>query len=233
MNRLLGTVFGLVVLVTGLGAFPMPSPLETGHLLGKNLPSGSPPVPLADELYALGWSPSNAFAFLERRTGVTGPTVVRFCVLDLVEDSILYETEWPDWGAEGDREAWWTDREAEFTRVFAQFQLEPTDRQLGLFPLIMDNEYDTLSLRLGRDPVEPSWITRLEIVLHSTGRGLKTVGAEAGFWRWATLLGFVPSPFENRVALILLVQPVGWSGNRQPLRFLVAGLSLKAGFPKP
>ncbi len=211
-----------------LGAVPLPPPLETGYLLGKGLPAGMPPVPLNDQLYALGWSPDNRFAYLERRT-VDSASLVRLRVLDTVDDTIVYEHEWPGWADEA-REAWWASHQTEVESVFSRFQLQPTDRQLGQFPLIVDNEYYTLVLRPGRSN---GWIDRLEVVIHSTGRGLKTVRDGEGFWRWATLLGFVPSPFENRVALILLVQPAGWLGEKQPLRFLVSGLSLKAGFPQP
>lgn len=213
----------------GLGATPLPPPLETGYLLGKGLPAGVPPIPLTDQLYALGWSPDNRFAYLERR-GVDSGTRVRLRVLDTVDDTIVFDKEWPGWTSDDDRDAWWSAHEAEVDTVFTRFGLQPTDRQLGQFPLIVDNEYYTLVLRPGHSG---GWIDRLELVVHSTGRGLKTVRDGEGFWRWATLLGFVPSPFENRVALVLLVQPVGWQGDKQPLRFLVSGLSLKAGFPQP
>ena len=215
-----------------LPAFPLPPPLQTDHLFGKDAAGGTPPVPLTDELYALGWSPDNAFAVLERLTGTDGKKTARFQVFNLVDDSLLYEKSWPDWGDDENEQAWWSAKENEVNAVFTRFALVPTDWQMGEFPLINDNEFYTAALRAGRSS-EPGWIDRLEIVVHSTGRGLKTVGDHSGYWRWATLLGFVPSPFENRVALILLIQPTGWNGTQQPLRFLVAGLSLKAGFPKP
>jgi len=216
-------------LAPGLAAFPLPPPLETGYLLGKGLPAGVPPLALTDELYALGWSRSNLFAYLELRT-LDGGTAARLRVLDTVSDTLVWEQEWPGWSV-GGRDAWWAAHEAEAQAVFSRFGLVPTDRQLGQFPLIVDNEFYTLVLRPGRWDSE--WIDRLEVVVHSTGRGLKTVSDGKGFWRWATLLGFLPSPFENRVALVLLVQPAGWRGTAQPLRFLVSGLSLKAGFPQP
>lgn len=219
----------LLLTAFSLGAVPLPPPLETGYLLGKGLPAGVPPVPLTDQLYALGWSPDNRFAYLERRTVDSG-TLVRLRVLDTVDDTIVYEHEWAGWATDAARDAWWAAHQAEAEAVFARFKLEPTDRQLGQFPLIVDNEYYTLVLRPGRTN---GWIDRLEVVVHSTGRGLKTVRDGEGFWRWATLLGFVPSPFENRVVLVLLVQPAGWRGEGQALRFLVSGLSLKAGFPQP
>jgi hypothetical protein len=227
VNRWLPAFFLLAA--CGLGAVPLPPPLETGYLLGKGLPAGVPPLPLADELYALGWSPDNRFAYLERRT-VDAGTLVRLRVLDTVDDTVVFEKEWPGWADDAARDAWWNARQTEIDALFTRFGLEPTDRQLGQFPLIVDNEFYTLVLRPARSG---DWIDRLELVVHSTGRGLKTVRDGEGFWRWATLLGFVPSPFENRVALILLVQPAGWLGDKQPLRFLVSGLSLKAGFPQP
>jgi len=222
-------------LTTGLSvttAFPLPPPLETGHLLGRGMPSGTPPVPLGDELYALGWSPSNNFAILEHRTGIKSPSI-RFCVLNMVDDQLLYEEDWPDWGDGDQKDGWWAAREKGVEAVFSRYQLVPTDRQMGVFPLIVDNEFYTLALRKGHSFADSAWINGLEVVVNSTGRGLKTVAEGVGFWRWASLLGFIPSPFENRVALILVVQPAGWAGEKQPLRFLVSGLSLKAGFPKP
>lgn len=215
-----------------LAAFPLPPPLQTAHLFGKGAVAGAPPVPLSDELYALGWSARGAFAVLERLTGTEGQKTVRFQVWDLVEDALLYEATWPDWGDDDAQAAWWSAKDDEVNAVFTRFSLVPTDWQMGEFPLINDDEYFTAALRAGRSS-DTAWITRLEIVVNSTGRGLKTVGDLDGYWRWATLLGFVPSPFESRVALVLLVQPAGWNGVGQPLRFLISGLSLKAGFTKP
>ena len=216
-----------------LDGFPLPPALETAHLLGKGRPSGAPPVPLSDELYALGWSRTSAFAVLERRVIDDNTRVVRLRVYDVVEDKVLWEKQWPDWGEDADQAAWWTPKEAEVEQIFSRFGLEPTQLQLGVFPLIADEEFYTLAVRPTRDPTDPTWISRLEIAVNSTGRGLKTIRNGGGFWRWATLLGFIPSPFESRLALVLLVQPAGWQGVKEPLRFLITGLSLKAGFLKP
>ena len=190
-------------------------------------------MPLEDQLWALGWSRNNAFAYLERRQTDQGQRNVRIRVMDLVEDKVLWEQQWPDWGDQDGQAAWWPLHETEVQRVFGQFGLEPTELQLGTFPLILGEDFYSLSLRSTRRSDDPTWIERLEVAVNSTGRGLKTVSEGSGFWRWATLLGFVPSPYEGRVALLILVQPAGWQGAKQPLRFLVTGLSLKAGFPKP
>jgi len=220
-------------LTTGaLGAVPLPPPVETGYLLGKGLPLGAPPVPLTDELYVLGWSAQGSLALLQRETGVTGPPVVRLRVLDTVEDTVLWEKVWPDWGSADNRDAWWTARGPEVEAVFHQFTLQSTDWQLGQFPLIQDNDFYSLALRL-RWTSDPAWIDRWDLVVHSSDRGLKVVAHGEGVWRWATFVGFVPSPWDDRVAAILLVQPEGWAGSRQPLRFVVVGVSLKYGFPKP
>lgn len=219
-------------LVTGVHSWPLPPPLETTHLLGPGLVAGRPPVPLTDELYALGWSRQNHFAFLERRDVGLGVKELRIRVLDLVEDTVLLDQTWPDWGDQ-DRDEWWHNQEPGVNEIFAEYGLKPNSWQLGVFPLILDNEYYTPVIRAGRHREDPRWIDTLEILVASTGRGLKTVKRSLGYWRWATLLGFVPSPYENRLALILLVQPTGWANENQPLRFLVTGLSLKAGFPKP
>lgn len=222
-----------LVLVGQAPAIPLPPPLETAHLLGAGLPSGAPPLSLEDELFVLGWSRANALAVLERRSLSPGEKETRIRVVDLVEDKVLAEEHWADWGDETQMAAWWQHREPQVDGIFRRFDLTPTTWQLGAFPLILDNEFYTPVLRRVIDSGDSRWITQLEILIHSTGRGLKTVKVVDGYWRWATLLGFVPSPFENRLAVVLLVQPVGWAGEKQPLRFLVTGLSLKAGFPKP
>lgn len=226
-------VLGILCSPVGVSAFPLPPPLETSHLVGKGRPAGAPPVPLADELYALGWSRNSAFAVLERRVLGGSRYAVRLRVYDMVEDSVLWEKEWPDWGDAENRDTWWAGKEVEVEQIFTRFQLEPTQWQLGVFPVILDDEFYSLVLRSARNTEDPTWIDRLEIAVHSTGRGLKVLQNGGGFWRWATLLGFIPSPFESRLALVLLVQPAGWGGGDQPVRFLISGLSLKAGFPKP
>jgi len=228
LTRTAGLSLAALVWVGAAGAFPLPPPLETGHLLGPGLPAGSPPVALTDEFYALGWSPKNLFASLVRRTLPGGGREVRFEVADLVTDEVVVRTVWPDWG--DDQETWWAARSDEADAVFRRYGLVPNNWQLGEFPLILDNEYYTAVVRSRR---QGGLIHRLEAVVSSTGRGLKSVWSSEGLWRWAAPLGFLASPFENRLALVLLVQPAGWAGKDQPLRFLVSGLSLKAGFPKP
>jgi len=233
LNKVLVLAGCFLLFAVGLGAWPLPPPLETAHLLGKGLASGAPPVPLTDELYALGWSSSNAFAILERRNLGPDRRSVRFRILDLVEDLVLYQEEWPDWGPEEAKGAWWANHQGHVDELFVHYGLKTTVWQLGVFPLILDNEYYSLALRTVPTVPDPQWIQRMEILVHSTGRGLKVVKEVDGYWRWATLLGFLPSPFENRIALVLLVQPSGWWETQQPLRFFITGLSLKAGFPKP
>jgi hypothetical protein len=232
VNRLLGLAVTLVC-AGSLGAFPLPPPLEIGYLVGKGLPAGVPPVALTDEFYALGWSRSNAFAYLVRRTLVAGSREVDLEVVDVVADEPLARVVWPDWGSDDAQDDWWQAHEAEADDVFRRWHIEAIDNQLGQFPLILDNEYFTLVQRPGADRRAPGWIDSLTVLVNSTGKGLKTVGEATGYWRWAALLGFIPSPFENRVVVVGLVQPVGWLGPRQPLRYVVSGLSLKAGFPKP
>jgi len=231
IRSLVSGLFLLFLVCDGF-SWPLPPPLETSHLLGPGLVAGRPPVALADELYALGWSRKNEFAVLERRSLGPGTKEIRFRILDLVEDTVVVEQTWPDWGDQGQDE-WEKVYGPRLEELFSRFSLQPTSWQLGVFPLILDNEYYTPVLRTHPHPDDPTWLEGLEILIYSTGRGLKTVKKAQGYWRWATLVGFVPSPFENRLALILLVQPAGWEGKQQSLRFLVTGLSLKAGFPKP
>lgn len=222
----------VLVLVAGTTeGFPLPPPLETGHLLGRGLPVGVPPVALADEFYALGWSPNNQFAYLVRRSLPDGQYQLVLKIDDLVQDKTLYQAEWADWGH--DQDGWWQAQGPGIEARFRQWGVVPTTYQLGEFPLILDNEYFTVVLRPEAEPRAPGWVGRWTVLAHSTGRGIKTVQTLSGYWRWAAVLGFIPSPFENRVALVTLVQPAGWAGPGQPLRFGVTGLSLKAGFPTP
>ena len=212
-------------------AWPLPIPLETGHLLGAGRPAGKPPVPLVDELSILGMGSNNVIALLER-SQVGSSWRVRTKGLDLVNDSVLWQQDWEDWGDEDLFSLWWETHRNEISIPLQRWKISPLNYQLGEFPVILDEEYYQAFLRRTND-VATGLLARLEVILQSTGRGVKTVLDLTGTWRWATLLGFVPSPFENRLALVLLIQPEGWAGDQQPLRFLVTGASLKAGFELP
>jgi len=211
--------------------WPMPIPLESAHLLGVGRPAGKPPVPLTDELSILGMGANNLLALLER-SRVGSSWRVRTKVIDLVKDSILWQQDWEDWGDEDLFPVWWETNRPLIAATLQKWKINPLDYQLGEFPVILDDEYYQAYLRRTKD-VATGLLARLEVILHSSGRGIKTVLDLTGTWRWATVLGFVPSPFENRLALVLLVQPEGWDGDQQPLRFLVTGASLKAGFEQP
>ncbi|NNM67438.1 MAG: hypothetical protein HKM06_05460, partial [Spirochaetales bacterium] len=74
------------------------------------------------------------------------------------------------------------------------------------------------------------WGTHLRLLLHGGGLGTKTVLDRNGLWRRALLIGFVPSPFEDRLLIIVAVQPTGWEGAETPIQFLLVGASLVVGF---
>lgn len=215
-----------------LVAVPLPPPLETSHLLGAFTSSGEPPVGLTDQLYFVGWSRTNRIATLEKRHEGEFPRAI-LSVVDLVGDEVLAKKTWESWEDDDDAELWWQNHQSEIAPLLNQYAIEAIDYQLGVFPLILDNEFYTLVLQEQVRREDLGRISRLTAIVNSTGRGTKTIWSRDGYWQWAQFVGFVPSPFENRLALVFLVQPTGWQGTHEPLRFLLAGMSLKAGFPKP
>ena len=224
-------LFGLVS-VYAATAFDLPPQLVTTHLLGEDLPAGLPPVPLADEFYALGWSPTGDFAYLENQYETSDTRRLVFEIRDLVEDRPLELKSWivPSRVPTHD---WWDTHEAEIEALMSAKQIRPEVQQLGEFPLILGETYLQVSLLTHLNSSNTRWIDHINIVVHASSSGSKSVFNARGYWRWCTLLGFVPSPFENRVALIVLIQPTGWNGVREPLRYFIVGSSLTVGFSKP
>lgn len=185
---------------------------------------------LQDELFVLAMGSNNQMGYLERVSMPGESWLFRARVVDLVDDSLIWEQIWV---TDEEIDRWWPEQGGGVMRSLKSHHLEPVDFQMGEFPVILDDQFYTATLRRTASASDPALFGRLEVVVQSTGQGIKTVCDLSGAWRWASVLGFIPSPFENRLAIILLVQPEGWSGPQQPLRFLVAGASLKAGFAQP
>jgi hypothetical protein len=174
---------------------------------------------------------NNALGYLVRRQIEPQRFEVTVRVVDLVDDHTLWEQSSPSSVGDDELTQWWHEHQNEVSSAFRRFGLVPLDDQLGEFPVILDEDYYAAYVRRSL-AADTGLIHRLEVVVQS-GRGVKTIFDAQGNWRWATLLGFIPSPFENRLAVVLLVQPEGWGGSQQPLRFIVTGASLKTGFVQP
>lgn len=182
-----------------------------------------------DDFYSLGWSPKNHYAYLLVRKTLVGDRVGELVVQDMVADEIAVRDRVPFQDGE-DFPRFWT-RVGERWRTFLLlFGIRREDFQLGQFPVILDEEYYTLSLQTDRRAIPDPVITGYTLFLHSTGRGSKVVSnQDHQLLRAVRAAGFIPSPFENRVAILLLTQPLGWGGSLGVGRWQVVGASLKAG----
>ena len=177
------------------------------------------------QLYLLAWS--RDAKVLMAQTEIPS-TQVRFEVWDCIDDHAVDSLTLPGWGT-GSQKLWWESQEAQLSALRHKWDLHPCDFQMGTFPFIDSNDvffqpYLDL-LKTGN-----RWGTTLRLVLHGGGVGTKVVMERHGVWRRALLLGFTPSPYEDRILMIMVVQPTGWDGDKTELHYLFSGASLLFGF---
>ena len=208
------------------GVAASPQPLYMDYLLqGPGIDSSWSRLP-RPELYLLAWSPEGRA--LTAQTDKAGKKV-DFLVWDTIDDRASARVELPGWEG-GSESLWWKENTEFLNQLKKKWNLHDCNYQLGNFPLIDPNDvYFRVSLQLDR-PIGSVWGTHLRLLLHGGGLGTKTVLDRHGLWRRALLVGFVPSPFEDRLLIIVAVQPTGWEGAETPLQFLLVGASLVVGF---
>jgi hypothetical protein len=226
MPRPLSFLFLIFVVYFPQSVAAFPQPLYMDYLLhGPGIdPSWSRLSRPA--LYLLAWSSSGRT--LTAQADSAGKKV-EFLVWETIDDQALARVELPGWEG-GSESLWWKENADFLNQLKKKWDLHACDYQLGNFPLIDPNDvYFRASLQLDR-PFGSVWGTHLRLLIHGGGLGTKIVLDRFGLWRRALLIGFVPSPFEDRLLIIVAVQPTGWQGSETPIQFLLVGASLVVGF---
>lgn len=208
------------------------------------------------DFYPIGWSPSGKFAYLTRLADEAvgdGPQF-SLVIMDLVEDHTLFfsisdaqKDPLPEYLAtpeyrEKPLEIFWKHHEAEFLPLLEKQKIRWTLPAFRTFPMAWKGDTITGILTTEMDYVEDfagEFVKRHQIFLKKAKAG--TIKRAADHRSTAPyelildlkLLGFVPSPYEDRLALVVGVLKQGWEGPPHVRDFFLVGSHLNVGFVRP
>lgn len=207
---------------------------------------------VSESLYPIGWSRDGNFAYyVEPVDEACGCYFAELFILDLKTDKILWSF---DYNSEGNDEAkregkphdfetLWKANQQLFSDKLREHAIEPQTRSsLFSFPSNLKGELLTATLRttekkgLTDDQRHYGIIGNATLQLNSTRRGKKTILDHAyseSLPLKVGLLGYVRSPFEARIAVVLMKVMRGWEGPPHTGRLQIVGASLTDGFKRP
>lgn len=196
---------------------------------------------LVEKFYPIGWSKDGKFAYLtEPADEACGCYYAKVVIQDLRSDTILWQYDY-----EGDSE------KTETINTFWRAQAKMISAQLRAHNIVAARSFAFSGTRInsGGDLLIPKLkikkdkesnafgqISEVTVELSSQRKGQKTVYekryplADYGSLLDADVLGFLPSPFEARGALLVIEVQRGWEGPPHTTYTLVVGTSLQTGF---
>jgi hypothetical protein len=210
-------------------------------------PTGAHFIP--EGFYPIGWSRDGKFAYyLEPVDEACGCYFAQLFILDLKTDEVLWSF---DYSSEGTEEAeqegkpdslatLWKANLQLFSDKLREHAIEPQARfSLLSFPVNHKGQLITARLRtaeekgLTEDERLYGSIGKATLQLNSSRRGKKTVldhSYSKGRPLYVGMLGYLKSPFEPRIAVVLMKVMRGWEGPPHTGEVQIVGASLENGF---
>lgn len=198
---------------------------------------------LLEELRPFGWSRDGKLAYLSvEEVDGRGGTIFTYRVVDAVTDRELFvfeddSFEWPEGSGEAETprpEHSWRRVGAEVSAALARFGIvEGSASQILRFPADLPAgtfSADVITL-LEKDPEEPAFdrLDAYEVWVRRPGVASKRITAQADVFAVnATVLGYIASPFEPRLFVLVGEERYVFEGTAIAFRFF--GSSLAAGF---
>ena len=202
-----------------------------------------------ESIYPIGWSRDGKFAYyLEPVDEACGCYFAELVILDLKTDKVLWSFDYDseaidDAKREGkpySLETLWNANRQLFSDKMREHSIEPQARfSLLYFPARQKGELLTATLTtiekkgLTDDQRNYGIIGKATLQLHSNRRGKKTIlddsYSETRPLR-VGLLGYIRSPFEPRIAVVLMKVIRGWEGPPHTGDVQIVGASLANGF---
>lgn len=204
-------------------------------------------VLVTEELYPIGWSKDGKFAYYsEPGDEACGCYFANLVILDLVNDKVLWSFKYDGSddaekkGAPKSIRALWRKNRKLFSDKLRTYGIEPgRSFALGTFPFMWKGARLMADVKLKEKTDEDSrlygTVTHASVQLISRREGRKTVWDHA-FSQDETypldldVVGYVKSPFEDRIAIILIQVFRGYEGPPHSTNIEVAGASLSRGF---
>jgi hypothetical protein len=200
------------------------------------------PIPGREaEFFTFGWSRDGkiAYALVDTPIFRTGFGFT-FAIVDARTDEVLVsiydhaDQFLASTGVSPYEEAW-RRNSAEIVSSLERYAIEPAGETIvEPFPLVRGNDGYDVAIREWRvDPATQPYgngVVGYTVSFNSRRRGSKVVASQGRLWATdVTALGFVRSPFENRIAIIV-AESGNANGNNRFTDFTIVGAHLEAGF---
>lgn len=200
---------------------------------------------MTENFYPIGWSRDGKFAyFVEPPDEACSCYFAKIVIQDMRTDKILWEESYVSENLEDreteDLDTFWPPRQKEYSAKLHEHGIEPAGKFTLLHPSI-EFEGDVLTpkieIRIKTDGVFEVDGT-VTVSMHSRRLGTKAIRRDvyrkndvSGF-RGAEISGSLMSPFEPRVAVVIVEEHRGYEGPPNITRIKVSGSTLKTGFKK-
>jgi hypothetical protein len=226
--------------------FEKPKRLKLNRI-GESDPNeeDTPAKLLTENFYPIGWSRDGKFAYLvEPPDEACGCYFAEIVIVNLKTDKVLWQERWnssdlakPE---EDDLDALWKRKGKAYSAKLNQHRIEPIGDAQLLHPAI-NFKGDTLTPKLDIK-IETDGVYEVDgtvtLTMTSTKLGSKVIRRDVykktdtnGF-RNAEITGSLKSPFESRVAVIVVEEMRGWEGPPNTTSIKVSGATLTTGFKK-
>jgi hypothetical protein len=203
-----------------------------------------------ENFYPIGWSKNGNFAYyIEPVDEACGCYFAKLVILDLKSDKVLWEFEHQGDFIDDDKKAgkpyslstMWRANRKLFSGKLREYGIEPQGAtRLFTFPATYEGDRLTADFKarwregLGEDARIYGVVGHLSLQLNSQQKGKKTVldytYADEAIPLYVGMLGYVKSPFEPRIAVILMEIHRGWEGPPNVGNVKIVGAHLATGF---
>lgn len=226
--------------------FPVPERLVLNGI-GESDPNeeDTPAKLMTENFYPIGWSRDGKFAYLvEPPDEACGCYFAEIVIVNLKTDKVLWQERWDSSDLakpeEDNLDALWKRKGKAYSAKLNQHRIEPI-REVQLMHPAINFQGDTLTPKLDIK-IETDGVYEVDgtviLTLTSTKRGSKVIRRDVykktdvnGF-RNAEITGSIKSPFESRVAVIIVEEMRGWEGPPNTTSIKVTGSTLTTGFKK-
>ena len=199
------------------------------------------------EIHVLGWSKKNLFAYVVHEANEARDfEKARLTVQDIVTDKVITGFSW-NFETEKGFQRSIDDHFDEISKLLQRFKIDSRNYLVDSntvtlpkrFPIVYRGH--TISTkRVDRYESSSGFLKEFELLLQK-GRGDKVVGEKTVFKKKYSIddrvfdlfvLGYIPSPYTDRIAIVLARVSRGWEGAPHVMDFEIVGASLSKAFRK-
>lgn len=197
---------------------------------------------LTESFYPIGWSKDGKFAYIVEPADIACDCYfANLIIKDLKTDTVLWNFDYES-GTFNEKDntpkslpAFWRFNERLFSKKLREYKIrQTTDFAFESFPIIYKGDELTATLSVERDQGdEPRFVSAIGLRMSSKRKGSKIVYENKDLTDSdvldVRLLGYLKSPFEQRVALILIEVHRGFEFT-QVVKANLVGSDLSSGF---